>query len=91
MVLKTGRNVPIAATKMKLHITEITEFGDEAVFEWIGSDKRFILWFDEKECDAIFVTKNWEDPDGDYAEKLNAETLEKMYDRIGRILKKETK
>jgi hypothetical protein len=72
---------------MKLYITEMRENGDDTIFEWIGKDKRFILWFDNNECDTIFVTKNWEDPDGDYGEKLKNEVLEKMYNKIGKILR----
>jgi hypothetical protein len=71
---------------LKLHITETTEFGNDTVFEWIGEDKRFILWFDDKECDVIFVTRNHNDPDGDYSEKLDRCALEKLYNRVGKLL-----
>lgn len=71
---------------MKLHISE-PESGD-LILEWVGEDKRFIIWADNEECDWIYVTKNHEDKDDMAGDKLDNEVLELLYNRIGKILGK---
>lgn len=74
---------------MRLSWREYQEEGD-LTMEWIEPTRSFGMWFDDKEGGWYFVERDsLEDlSEDDVCGSLDKDLLEKIYERIGKILEK---